>query len=83
MPQTQRELSGEAGGSTARSCGETQRRETAKGSDKSDMLKRLFERSSKFKSCKRWEYKLKCYSLCPDTDEEGRCREGSVSWSDC
>jgi hypothetical protein len=77
--------------STARSRGETQaresrddlRRETDKGPDKSDMLKRLFDKSSKFKGCKRWEYKLKCYSLCPDIDEEGRYREGTVSWSDC
>jgi hypothetical protein len=77
--------------SRARSKGERQardsrddlRRELEKGADKSDVLKKLFDRSSKFKDCKRWEYKLKCYSLCPPIDDEGEYREGSVSWSDC
>lgn len=75
----------------AKSIGERQaidsrddlRRELEKGADQSDVLKRLFEKNSKFKECKRWEKKLRCYSLCPEINEEGDYIEGSVRWEDC
>jgi hypothetical protein len=46
-------------------------------------MKSLISRWSDFAKCKRWERRLKCYTLCPEVNDEGEYREGSVSWSDC
>jgi hypothetical protein len=57
-------------------------RELAKG-DQSDLMKRLISQRSDFAKCKRFERKLRCYTLCPRIDDEGNFRETSASWSDC
>jgi hypothetical protein len=49
----------------------------------SDVMKRLIDKKSDFARCKRFEAKLKCYSLCPDVNDDSEYREGSASWSDC
>jgi hypothetical protein len=53
----------------------------AKGESK--IMQELIGKRSDFGKCKRWERRLRCYTLCPEIDAEGEFREPSVRWEDC
>jgi hypothetical protein len=54
----------------------------AKG-EGSRVMQDLISRRSDFGKCKLWKPKLKCYTLCPDVNDEGEFREESARWDDC
>lgn len=54
----------------------------AKG-EGSSVMQALISKNSDFAKCKRFEPKLRCYTLCPDVNDEGEYREGSARWDDC
>jgi len=51
--------------------------------EKPSVLDDLTRANSRFASCKRFQRRLMCYTLCPQVDDEGDYREGSVSWTSC
>jgi hypothetical protein len=74
----------------ARNLGERQARESAdelnreleKG-DKSDIMKALINKRSDFAKCKQWKWELRCWTLCPDVNDEAEHREDGVRWGSC
>jgi hypothetical protein len=54
----------------------------AKG-EGSSVMQNLISKRSDFGKCKRWERKLRCYTLCPEVNDEGEYRESSARWDDC
>jgi len=79
--------------SAARSKGETQAREAAQDLNKeldkmvkgegSTIMQELIHNHDDFSRCKRFEPKLRCYTLCPDIDDDSGYSEGSARWEDC
>jgi hypothetical protein len=49
----------------------------------SSVMQGLISRRSDFAKCKEWRPKLRCYTLCPDVNDEGEHRENSARWDDC
>lgn len=47
----------------------------------SDVIKKLIDRRSDFGKCKRFEYRVDCYKLCPDINDENEFREARADWS--
>ena len=47
------------------------------------VMQDLISKRSDFGKCKRFEPRLKCYTLCPEVNDEGEYREGSARWDDC
>jgi hypothetical protein len=54
----------------------------AKG-EGSSVMQALISKRSDFAKCKRFEPKLRCYTLCPEVNDEGEYRETSARWDDC
>lgn len=50
-----------------------------------DTRKKLIEKNSSFAKCEKFNYRVDCYKLCPDIDQEtNEYRSTSVSWrTDC
>lgn len=51
--------------------------------ESSRVMQDLIGKRSDFAKCKRFEQRLRCYTLCPEVDSEGEFREPSVRWEDC
>lgn len=49
----------------------------------SRVMQELINKRSDFGKCKRFEPRLRCYTLCPEINEEGEFREVSARWDDC
>jgi len=44
---------------------------------------KLIEKSSNFRSCQKFSWRVMCYTLCPEFDDEGQFRSVSVRWDSC
>jgi len=50
----------------------------------SDVIKKLIDTKSDFAKCKSFEFRVDCYKLCPDINDENEFREIRVDWNkDC
>lgn len=49
----------------------------------SKVMQELISKRSDFAKCKEWRAKLRCYTLCPEVNDEGEYRENSARWDDC
>ena len=47
----------------------------------SDVIKKLIDAKSDFAKCKRFEWRVDCYKLCPEVNEDNEFREVSAYWS--
>ncbi|NKB16825.1 MAG: hypothetical protein HC774_08210 [Sphingomonadales bacterium] len=54
----------------------------AKG-EGSRVMQDLISKRSDFGKCKQWQRKVRCYTLCPEVNDEGEFRESSARWDDC
>jgi hypothetical protein len=51
--------------------------------NKPDELERIKKENSRFAECKEFVPKMKCYTLCPEINDDGEFRLTSVDWRDC
>jgi len=49
----------------------------------SKVMQDLISKRSDFAKCKEWRAKVRCYTLCPEVNDEGEYRENSARWDDC
>lgn len=50
----------------------------------SDVIKKLIDTKSDFSKCKSFEFRVDCYTLCPDINEDNEFRDARVDWQkDC
>jgi len=69
--------------SRAISKGRDQLRRYVEALNKPDELERLKKENSRFSECKEFVPKLRCYTLCPEIDDNDEFRSTSVDWRDC